>query len=246
MVSIKSFEKPSFFRCLAWCSVFAATLLAGCDRISGELAHRGLPNPPKTDWNEASYKAFRMCSKMTSIGLYADGEKRSCGALKGLRTKVASGSSDLKATVYGQCFIDKKPVMVTCGVARGHAVISSIKYGYYRSAYTLCREAFKSALRHEYKRPSKVVVLDYGVVKQDLDKKSPYKLEFAIRWKIYGSEDSPAPDKRLPLIEHTYEYDRVTCETDDNKVVKLTYRELGNLTWDEEGRLDYFKFFKRF
>lgn len=180
---------------------------------------------------------------MTSIGLYADGEKRSCVALKGLRTKVISGPSDLKATVYGQCFIDKKPVMVTCGVARGQAVPSSFKYGYYRSAYKLCYGAFKSALRHEYKKPHKVVVLDYGVVKQDLDINSAYKLEFAIKWQIFGSEDSPAPDKRLPLSKRTYEYNRVTCNVADSKVVKLTYRELGDLTWDEKGRLDYSRFF---
>ncbi|MBL4906516.1 MAG: hypothetical protein JKX94_03615 [Sneathiella sp.] len=243
MVIIKTLMNASLFRRLVWCAVFPVVLLAGCDRISSDLAHRGLPNPTPTDWYKSQYKAHRMCSNSTWKGVIVDGEKRSCVAMSGLTVNVTSSSPDLKATVYGMCGYGKQQFAVTCEVSQNRTIVKSIRHGYYISAYEVCREAFFSARRHEFRQLSKAVVLDFGVLDKDLDKNSRYVIDFAVRWLVYGSEKSKAPDKRLPFLEQSRERNRVTCEVENNKIVKITYRELGDLSWNEMGKLTYHKFF---
>lgn len=226
-------------------TIITATLLSGCEKASDELAHSSRPYPPLIGWQGEQFKAFSLCAKRAPYGVTINGVNRSCVNMHGLSVKVSSTSPELNASVYGMCKIDRNPVVVSCSVENSDAQINSINFGNYRDAYKLCNEALYNARLHENREPSKVVALNYGVLEKDLDKTSPYSLKLAVKWGVFDPERSNAKRPGAYFSIQRYERNRVTCDVDNYEVVKLSYRALGNVTWNEKGLLNHYGFFKR-
>jgi len=243
MLNIKTIQNASLLRRIACCTIFPVVLLVGCDRISSDLAHSGRPNPSQTGWFKSQYKAFWLCNKTARKTSEFGENKRICPVSSGLITDLMSTSPNLNAKVSWACKINKEPAYETCDIVNGNSTRNNVYIGYYRYAYKLCKNALFNARLHENREPSIVVVLDYGFRAKDLKKSSKYSLELAVKWGVFDPLRSKTtrPGSYFSIL--SYERSRVTCEVNDNQVVKISYRDLGEVSWNERGLLDHRKFF---
>jgi len=243
--TLRRFRMNKSVRKAIYCGVFAVSLLAGCDRISNELAHSGAGGPSFSSydgWYGDSFKSFMLCRGRTGHGVTINGEKRSCVAMSGLIKEVTSRSPHLGAEVKGSCRKNGKPVIVDCTVADGKATINSLYYGYnYVMAYEVCRKQLRVDRRGESRSAPYIAVLDYGLRKQDLDEDARYVLKGAVEWNVLAYKP-PNSKKATRIIGQ--EWTRFTCIVEDKKVVTLTYRELGDVTWNELGFLKTVGFYQ--
>lgn len=142
------------------------------------------------------------------------------------------------------CGQSSEKKVVHCVVNEGQAAIIGIYYGAYEQARMLCNKALKYAKEDSAKKFDFFVVFDYGIEPRDLDDTSRYVLKGAVRWTKFDPKRSDlTKPSRLYFVEGI-DGERVTCTVENGKVSSLQYAELGEMSWNEKGWLDWFQFFK--
>ncbi|WP_288900814.1 hypothetical protein [uncultured Sneathiella sp.] len=223
--------------------------VAACDQIASNIAHTGtltgnVPPEKLDNWAFASRESLQRCKNAAlDLSLAKDGSGRKCFISNGLQYQV-SEPPVLNAEVYGLCGEKSENKVARCVVDRGQATIAGIYYGAYMRAKSLCNNALKYAKEDSARKFDFFVVFDYGVEPRDLGDMSRYVLKGAVRWTKFDPKRSDlTKPSRLYFVEGI-DGERVTCTVENEKVTSLQYAELGEFSWNEKGRLDWFQFFK--